>query len=77
MKNIWLVMDIAIPGGCASKPPASISTRVTENLRLAVDRFVGSEVRRGGVINRVENKATHMGRISWPGVEKRWQAGRG
>jgi outer membrane lipoprotein len=64
MKKTWLVIVIAILGGCASRPPASIGMTLTENLRLAevradAGRFVGSEVRWGGVISKVDNKATH------------------
>ncbi len=53
---------IAIVGGCASKPPAAISKIPSENpsltrVRLDIDSFIGSEVRWGGVISKVENKA--------------------
>ena len=47
---------------CASKPPEAISKDPPENLtltrvRMDIDRYIGSEVRWGGVISKVENKA--------------------
>ncbi len=58
----WFVIVIAILGGCASKPPDSISKIPSVNpslmrVRLDIDSFIGSEVRWGGIINKVENKA--------------------
>ena len=58
----WFVILIAILGGCASKPPDAISKIPSENpslmrVRLDIDSFIGSEVRWGGIINKVENKA--------------------
>jgi outer membrane lipoprotein len=53
---------LAMLDGCASRPPAPISQAPAEPLSLAEvraqpARFVGAEVRWGGVITRVENKA--------------------
>lgn len=63
MKNIGMVFLIAILSACASKPTASISKIPVDSLTVAEvranpGRFVGSEVRWGGVITRVENKAS-------------------
>lgn len=63
MKKICLVIIVVILGGCANKPPASISkipadTLTVSEVRANTGRFVGSEVRWGGVITRVENKAS-------------------
>jgi outer membrane lipoprotein len=59
-----VIIAIAILGGCASKPPAAISKIPPENpsltrVRMDVDSFIGTEVRWGGVIGKVENRATH------------------
>lgn len=59
----WIIFAIAILGGCASKPPAAISKIPSENpsltiVRMDIDSFIGSEVRWGGMISKVENKAT-------------------
>lgn len=56
------VIVIAILGGCASKPPDSISKIPPENpslmrVRMDIDSFIGSEVRWGGAISKVENRA--------------------
>ena len=58
------IIALAILGGCASKPPASISKIPHEDLtltrvRLDLDQYMGSEVRWGGTISKVENKASH------------------
>ncbi len=57
-----LVFVISLSGGCASKPPDAISKVPAENptltrVLLDLDRFVGSAVRWGGVISKVENRA--------------------
>ena len=59
-----VIIAIALLGGCASKPPAAISKIPPENpsltrVRMDVDSFIGTEVRWGGVISKVENKASH------------------
>jgi outer membrane lipoprotein len=65
IRNFKLVMiALAILGGCASKPPAAISKIPPENpsltrVRLDIDSFIGTEVRWGGVISKIENRATH------------------
>jgi len=63
MKIAWTVYLILILGGCATQVPAPISTIPTANLSVAEVRagpgsFVGSEVRWGGVITTVDNKAS-------------------
>ena len=60
--GIILIM-LAMLGGCASKPPAAISKIPAENpsltrVRMDIDSFMGTEVRWGGVITGVENKAS-------------------
>ena len=62
MKTTLLVLVAALLAACASKPPHSISKVPHENptltrVRLDIDRYIGSEVRWGGVISKVENKA--------------------
>lgn len=59
-----VIITIALLGGCASKPPAAISKVPPENpsltrVRMDIDSFIGTEVRWGGVISKVENRATH------------------
>lgn len=61
MKQISLVFLIAVISACASKPPEAISKDPPQNLtltrvRMDIDSYVGSEVRWGGVISKVENK---------------------
>jgi len=53
---------VATLAACASKPPLAISKVPSENLtltrvRVDIDGYIGSEVRWGGVISKVENKA--------------------
>ncbi len=53
---------IALLTACASKPPAAISKLPAENptltrVRLDIDDYIGAELRWGGVITKVENKA--------------------
>jgi outer membrane lipoprotein len=60
--SIGLVIVIAITGGCASKPPEAISKIPADNptltnVRLDIDQYIGAEVRWGGEISKVENKA--------------------
>lgn len=62
MKKILLVLMISLLAACASKPPPSVSKIPADNLtltrvRMDVDRYIGSEVRWGGVISKIENKA--------------------
>jgi outer membrane lipoprotein len=59
-----VIITIALLGGCASKPPAAISKIPPENpsltrVRMDIDSFIGTEVRWGGVISKVENRASH------------------
>lgn len=61
MKYLCLIFIVVILSACASKPPAPISKTPVERLTLAEvraepGRFIGTEVRWGGVITRVENK---------------------
>ncbi len=63
MKKISFLIIIALLSGCASKPPLSISKIPSSHLTVAQVQsnpvlFIGSEVRWGGVITQVENKAT-------------------
>lgn len=60
--TIALVSLLAIIAGCASKPPESIASLSSpgpglEQVLQDVDAHLGREVRWGGVITRVENKA--------------------
>ena len=53
---------VTLLAACASKPPPSISKIPPENptltrVRMDIDRYIGTEVRWGGVISKVENKA--------------------
>ena len=62
MKTTLLVLTFALLTGCASKPPPSISRIPPENpsltrVRMDIDRYIGTEVRWGGVISKVENRA--------------------
>lgn len=61
MKYLLFFIVITIVGGCASKPPDSISEISAQTLELGtvradIEQFVGSKVRWGGVIHKVENK---------------------
>jgi len=63
MKNLWFLIIVTILSGCASKPPLSISKVPPGNLTVAEVQanpvlFINSEVRWGGVITQVENKAS-------------------
>lgn len=58
------MITMAVLSGCASKPPAAISKVPPENLsltrvRMDIENFIGAEVRWGGVISKIENRATH------------------
>lgn len=60
--SIGLVFVIAMTGGCASKPPEAISKIPAHNpsladVRLDIDKYIGAEVRWGGEISKVENRA--------------------
>ena len=66
MKIVGIGLLIALLAGCASTPPAAISRSPAPSLTLAEvraqpERFLGSEVRWGGVITAVENKA----QVTW------------
>jgi len=63
MKKRWLLIIVMILSGCASKPPLSISKVPSGSLTVAEVQaspglFIGSEVRWGGMITQVENKAS-------------------
>lgn len=56
------LIAIVLLGGCAAHPPASISKVPADNpsllrVRMNIDSFIGREVRWGGVISKVENRA--------------------
>jgi outer membrane lipoprotein len=60
--SIGLIIAFAMTGGCASKPPEAISKIPADNpsladVRLDIDQYIGAEVRWGGEISKVENKA--------------------
>jgi outer membrane lipoprotein len=62
MKHIAWFMLVILVAGCASQPPAPIRNAPAVNLsvdevRADVNRFIGSPVRWGGTISKVENKA--------------------
>ena len=64
MKKIILLAVCLLLVACASKPPAAISKNPPENLtltrvRMDIERYIGSEVRWGGVSSKVENKSDH------------------
>jgi outer membrane lipoprotein len=64
MKNIIYLIAIYFLIGCASQPPAAISripaTKASvDEVRADIKRFTGTEVRWGGEITQVENKADH------------------
>lgn len=63
LKLNTILVALALLGGCAAKPPAAISKIPAENpsltrVRMDIDSFLGTEVRWGGVITKVENKAS-------------------
>jgi outer membrane lipoprotein len=63
MKNIGSVIFVLILIGCASQAPVPISKIPVGNVSVAevradTARFIDSEVRWGGVITKVENKAS-------------------
>lgn len=77
--HIGLVVWIALVGGCASKPPEAISKIPAENPSLAAvradtDQYIGAEVRWGGEISKVENRADQ----TWIEVVRRqlWEDGK-
>lgn len=62
MRNICIVIFIALVGACASKPTSPLGQDPLDNLkltdvRLDVQSYLGSSVRWGGIITQVENKA--------------------
>lgn len=63
MKIVWCVILIMLFSGCATQVPTAISktpaqTIRVDEVRMDIDKFSGSEVRWGGVISKVENKAS-------------------
>jgi len=61
MKTTLLVLLAALLAACASKPPPAIAKIPPQDLsltqvRIDIDRYLGSEVRWGGIISKVENK---------------------
>ncbi len=61
-RQIFIVIAVALLAACASKPPASIARIPPDDpgltwVRTDIDRNIGTEVRWGGVISKVENKA--------------------
>ncbi len=62
MKIILYACVALVLGACAARPPDSINRELAENpslrrVRMDVDAFIGTEVRWGGVISRVENRS--------------------
>jgi outer membrane lipoprotein len=56
-----LAVIVLLAAGCASGPPEPIGKVLHENpsltrVRMDIDAFLGTDVRWGGVISRVENK---------------------
>jgi outer membrane lipoprotein len=75
---IGLIMVIAMTGGCASKPPEAISKIPADNpsladVRLDIDQYIGAQVRWGGEISKVENKADQ----TWIEIVRRQLGGDG
>ena len=63
MKNIVYIIIVLILVGCASRAPLAISKIPAGNVSVAevrkdTARFIGTEVRWGGVISKVDNKET-------------------
>jgi outer membrane lipoprotein len=57
-----LIIMLVLAGGCASKPPAAISNIPAENpslasVRMNIDQYMSTQVRWGGEISKVENRA--------------------
>ena len=62
MKTGLLLMICMLLAACASKPPAAISKVPADNpsltrVRMDIDAYLGAELRWGGEIARVENRA--------------------
>ena len=62
MKNIVFLMLVLMLVGCAAQVPLPVSKKPVGSLTVAeartdTARFIGTEIRWGGVITRVENKA--------------------
>lgn len=60
--SIESVLLIALASGCASKPPEAISKVPVDNpslssVRTDIDQYIGAEVRWGGEIAKVDNRA--------------------
>lgn len=56
------MMTLLLLGACASKPPDAISKAPHHNpsltqVRLEIDRYLGAELRWGGKISKIENRA--------------------
>lgn len=63
LKLNLVLIAVSMVAACASKPPAAISKIPPDNpslakVRMDIDSFMGTEVRWGGVITKVENKAS-------------------
>jgi outer membrane lipoprotein len=61
MKYTGFLILVIVLGGCASQPPVPISKIPAEQftvaeVRMAPQRFIGTEVRWGGTIVKVENR---------------------
>jgi outer membrane lipoprotein len=72
MKRAFPVLMVALLSACASQPPAAISRVPVENpsltrVRMDIDAYIGAELRWGGVITKVENKADR----TWIEIVKR------
>ena len=82
LKNKLLTVSIVLlvlASGCASKPPAAISKIPADNpslanVRLNIDQYLGAEIRWGGEISRVENRADQ----TWIEIVRRdlWEDGK-
>jgi len=64
MNRILLIAAILLAAGCAGGPPEPISKELHENpsltqVRMNVDSYIGRDVRWGGVISKIENRADH------------------
>jgi outer membrane lipoprotein len=62
VKVLSIVLVLMVCGGCAANPASSISQAIVDDVSLtqarsAVDAYMGSTVRWGGVVTEVENKA--------------------
>ncbi len=60
--TFWLALIVGLLSGCASQAPETIADLPADNpslnrVRMDIDQYIGREVRWGGVISQVENKA--------------------